>query len=61
MGDIREAVTNGDFVLSKQLLDDNSTGAKKAINEIVDGSSLLHLAIGTKQVRHEFSLRHEFS
>jgi len=50
MPDIGGAVVNGDFVLVKQLLDDISTGSKKSINEIVDGSSLLHLAIGTKQV-----------
>jgi len=49
MPDIGGAVVNGDFVLVKQLLDDISTGSKKSINEIVDGSSLLHLAIGTKQ------------
>ena len=47
---MREAVINGDFVLAKELIDDLSSHVKESVNDIVDGSSLLHLSIATKQV-----------
>jgi hypothetical protein len=45
---LRDAVRRGDLVRAKELLDND--GTKRAINVLDNGSSCLHLAIGTKQI-----------
>lgn len=47
---LRDAVRRGDLVLAKQLLDDPGSGAAENINKLENGSSCLHLAIGSKQI-----------
>lgn len=47
---IRAAIRAGDFVTLHQLLDEQHDDERKMlINAVIDGSSCLHLAIGTKQ------------
>ena len=58
---LRATVRRGDMVGAKELLDDASSGARLGINRVDDeGSSVLHLAIGTKQVR-QARVPHDFA
>lgn len=51
MEELRSGIRRGDLVAVKILLDDESSGARRAVNQADDeGSTALHLAIGTKQL-----------